>query len=113
MDKILRPISDLKTPIICMKILALCNHEVDQYYKEDGRLTNYGASAEGLSHVENGYHVLEYCEGHGETSDIDGRWIQWPNWWFQNGSNGEIAANPVLYMDLSPFINNAPPESEA
>jgi hypothetical protein len=79
-------------------IVAWCNHEADPYTLDErgNRLTLYAGHAEGLSHVENGPHVLVWGGGWVDT-DPD-CWM--PDWWFQYGSDFEIAANPVKWMSL-------------
>ena len=50
-------------------IIGWCVHSADSYYVEHvGCLTDYGARVEGLSHVEDGPHVLVWGESY-EVSD--------------------------------------------
>lgn len=39
-------------------IVGYCIHEADPYYESDTRLTIYGAHCEGMTHVQDGFHVL-------------------------------------------------------
>ena len=76
-------------------ILAYCQHEADPYVTEDPRiLTTYGAHCESLSHVEDGFHVVEWG---GEYVDSDG---SIPDWWFRFGSEFEEVASPIAFMEL-------------
>ena len=85
-------------------ILAWCDHEAAPYHLEggfgiDGKLTLYAAHAEGLSHADTGFHIVEwggeYCDGDGEED-----YYCIPDWWFVVGSEWEMAANPTHWMPL-------------
>ncbi len=52
-------------------ILGLCRHDADPYTIDGRRLTPYGAHAEGLSHVADGLHVLEWGGGYSGMEDDD------------------------------------------
>jgi hypothetical protein len=81
-------------------ILAWCNHEADPYVecKETGRLTLYAAHAEGLSHAETGYQLIQWGGGWSDSYEDGGGRL--PDWWFVAGSEFEIAANPLHWMPL-------------
>lgn len=75
-------------------ILGYCDHEADPYYIGDGqRLTDYGANAEGLTHVEDGVQIILW---HGPIDEVDGRI---PPWWCAYWDE-EVAANPTHWMPL-------------
>ena len=78
-------------------IIGWCVHSANEYHLKDGYLTTYGAHVEGLGHVGDGTHVLEWggeCDGDGDG------YI--PDWWFRVGSDFEEAANPTHWMRLPP-----------
>lgn len=83
------------------KILGLCVHDEGIYYHNgQTRLTTYAAHAEGLAHVEDGLHVLEWGGEYREydwESQID---IYIPPWWFLSNSGYEIVANPIAWMPI-------------
>ena len=81
-------------------ILAWCDHEADEYFLDDGKsLTLYGGHTEGLSHVEDGLNIVVWGGGWDDrTYEYDGGWM--PDWWFQNGSEFEVTANPTHWMPL-------------
>ena len=83
-------------------IVGWCHHASDPYHDGD-RLTDYGANVEGLGHVEDGPHVIEWRASVWESQDEygSGYWI--PGCWYSPAS--EVAANPVAWMPLP-----APPE---
>jgi hypothetical protein len=72
-------------------ILAWCIHEADPHFTGAG-LTLYGAHAEGMWHVVDGPHVIQW----GDSWTDDNGYM--PDWWFQYGSEFEITANPVRWM---------------
>ncbi len=81
-------------------IVGLCIHEADPYTEDGGRtLTVYGAHCEGLSHVPDGLHVIEWG-GEYLEQDFTGATFSIPAWWFRSGSDFEEVANPVAWMDL-------------
>jgi hypothetical protein len=78
-------------------IIGWCVHSANEYHLKDGYLTTYGAHVEGLGHVGDGAHVLEWggeCDGDGDG------YI--PDWWFRVGSDFEEAANPTHWMPIPP-----------
>lgn len=80
-------------------ILGLCVHEADPYHVGEGKLTLYGGHAEGLSHVEDGPHVLVWGGGWDDSShEYSGGWM--PDWWFRFGSEFEEAANPIAWIAI-------------
>lgn len=82
-------------------ILALCNHEIDDYVEnyETGRLTEYGCACESLAHVDDGIHIVyrvpESTEGSWEEGYYD-----IPGYWALDGTDGEVVANPTHWMPL-------------
>jgi hypothetical protein len=90
-------------------IVGYCVHEADPYYidppNDAGRatLTAYGASCEGLSHVSDGWHVIEWQGSYSDADDEYGTnaYIV-PGWWFRVGSEREEAANPIFWISLPP-----------
>ena len=89
----LRPIAE--APKDGTVILAWCDHEAASYYcDKTGRLTAYGANAEGMSHVDDGWNLVRWEEGF-----FDGE-CHLPAWWFLADGCGETAANPVLWVAL-------------
>ena len=88
-----RPISTCTAEDRKKPILGWCVHDVDYFDDETGHLTLYGAYVEGLSHVEDGPHVLVW----GGAFD-DSSWV--PDWWFRFGSEFEEAANPVWWKPI-------------
>jgi len=87
-------------------ILAWCDHEADPYHLETpdgkGRLTDYSAWADGLSHASDGFHVLEWGGGYHDTNAPEGPEEWMPDWWFVAGSAFELAANPTHWLPLPP-----------
>ena len=86
-------------------ILGWCEHGADPYWEEEGkRLTVYGAHAEGLSHVQDGPHVLvwggSYDDGDWESGYSGSTFV--PDWWFLAGSDFEVAANPTHWCEVPP-----------
>jgi hypothetical protein len=80
-------------------IVAWCVDGADEGPGEDGRLSIYKAHAEGLSHVSDGWHVLEWGGAWDDrTHEFDGGWL--PDWWFRVDSDFEVAANPVGWFPL-------------
>lgn len=83
-------------------ILAWCVHEADPYYDDEtGRLTAYGANAEGMAHVDDGWNLVHWQEGFFDSE------YYVPSWWFLADGYGETAANPVLWV---PLPTNPKPE---
>jgi hypothetical protein len=83
-------------------ILGWCNHEEDPYRDPDNPdwITIYAAHCDGMSHVENGPHVLVFGGAVDDHPDDGGAFI--PDWWFLNGSEFEVAANPTHWMPIKP-----------
>lgn len=90
-------------------IVGWCVHAADPYWIDEKRLTLYAAHAEGLSHVEDGPHVLVW----GGAFD-DSTWEEpggsLPDWWFRLGSEFEEAANPTHWLPVpaGPDAGNDP-----
>lgn len=82
-------------------ILAICKHDEDPYTEDYGKtLTPYDANCEGLSHVIDGVHVLEFGGGYSEYDSEFGFDIKIPDWWFLFGSEFEVAANPIFWCEI-------------
>ncbi len=81
-------------------ILGWCNHEADPYQDPENPnwITVYAAHCDGLSHVENGPHVLVWGGAVDDHPDDGGAQI--PDWWFLNGSEFEVVANPTHWMPI-------------
>lgn len=82
-------------------ILVRFDHDGgDGYYREDGKgLTLYGAHAEGLScRAGEGWCVAVWGGGFHDSEEDGGAHL--PDWWFQDGSEHEIAVNPVGWVDI-------------
>lgn len=81
-------------------ILANCVHDADDYIIDGGKmLTPYGCACEEFEHIEDGYHVVywEHCTTDG---DWEGGYYTIPGYWAVNGTDGEICANPVVWMPI-------------
>ncbi len=82
-------------------ILGWCVHDADEYWIEERkRMTVYGAHSEGLSHVEDGPHVLEWGGALDDRTWEDNSGGYMPDWWFRYGSEFEETANPTHWMPL-------------
>lgn len=82
-------------------IIGWCVHSADPYWLDDGkRLTPYGSHAEGLRHVDDGAHVLVWGGEYSENDWEMGINCHVPAYWFQNGSDYEVVANPTHWMPL-------------
>lgn len=79
-------------------ILALCKHVEEEPI--NGKLSLYAAHAEGLSHVEDGVHVIEWGGGWGDRSYEEPNAGFLPDWWFLSGSDFEVAANPIAWLHI-------------
>lgn len=79
-------------------ILGWCVHDADPYFLDDSgeRLTRYGGHTEGLSHVSDGPHVLEW--GGAWDDGPDGGYM--PDWWFRADSEFEVTANPTHWKEI-------------
>lgn len=80
-------------------ILVCFDHDGgDGYYTDEG-LTLYGAHAEGLScRAGKGWCVAVWGGGFADSAEDGGGWL--PDWWFQDGSEHEIAVNPVGWVNI-------------
>lgn len=82
-------------------ILGWCSHKEDPFWVEPGMcITTYAAHVDGLSHVEDGPHVLVWGGAVDDHPDDGGAYI--PDWWFLSGSEFEVAANPTHWMPIPP-----------
>lgn len=81
-------------------ILAWCNHETEPYHLGDGRLTVYGAHAEGLSHAPTGFHIVEWGGAFDDRTWEYQNGAHLPDWWFVAGSEFEVVANPTHWCEL-------------
>lgn len=81
-------------------ILAWCHHEWPTDEQSQKRLGLYQAHAEGLSHVEDGPHVIEWGGGWHDHEDDGGAGL--PDWWFRWDSEWEVAANPIAWQRIEP-----------
>lgn len=82
------------------RIVGLCRHDAATLTEDGGKtLTPYGAHAEGMGHVPDGPHVLEWG---GEVDEYDdyGNYYSSPNWWFRAGSDFEEVAYPIGWLPL-------------
>lgn len=81
-------------------ILAWCDHEADPFFedRDKGNLTTYAAHAEGLGTAPTGIHIIVWGGGWSDGSEDGGGWL--PDWWFVEGSEFELAANPTHWMPL-------------
>jgi hypothetical protein len=90
-------------------ILAICDHEADDYYLDDGKtLTIYGAHCErGVGRVPDGPNFVRWG---GEIIEygFDDVPFTIPNWWFRVESDFESnlkpdfeeVANPILWCPI-------------
>ncbi len=87
-------------------ILGWCDHKADPYQDPDNPkcITIYAAHWEGMSHVEDGLHVLEWGGAVDDHPDDGGAFI--PDWWFLRGLEFEVAANPTYWI---PIPKGSPP----
>lgn len=91
-------------------ILAWCDHEADpQVLKEfpDGRrhLTLYAAHSEGMGYVPTGWAIVEWGGAFNDSNYEYPNGANLPDWWFQAGTDFEIAANPVEWWPLPERIS--------
>lgn len=90
-------------------ILACCQHAADPYFDEGAdRLTSYGSHCEGLGHVADGWHVVEWWDGRQEYQGEHLPPIVLPGCWFLSGSEGEMPAHPVAWLPV-PLDWSPPP----
>lgn len=81
-------------------ILGWCVHKADPYYdSESGCLTNYGARVEGLSHVEDGAHVLIWGEAYEVSDGWENPSFMMPAGW-ELSHDCEVMANPTHWMPI-------------
>ena len=82
-------------------IIGWCVRDADPYFLSDTRLTPYRAFAEEGTEAEDGPHVLVW--GGGYTDWDEGYPVAtMPDWWFVNGTDDEVVANPTHWMPLPP-----------
>ena len=110
-EQVVVPVQELKpmstAPTNC-PIVAYCKHGADPGPDENGRLSLYMGHAEGLSRVEDGWHVLVWGGAWDDRSleDPGAGWL--PDWWFVNDGTFEVAANPIGWLVALP---NEEPEA--
>lgn len=88
-------------------ILALCRHDADpepvvQRPNVRTMLSLYAAHAEGMGHVQDGPHVLVWG-GAFDDSTWETPGASLPDWWFQFGSDFEIAAYPIGWLPIPEY----------
>lgn len=82
-------------------ILAICEHDFDQCSDESSeKLSIYLSHCEGLSNVEDGIHVIEFGGEYSEYDWESGVNFKIPDWWFLNGSEFTVVANPIAWMPI-------------
>lgn len=91
---------DIATAPKDQAVIGWCFHEADAYQMDNGNLTTYGAHCEGVSHVPDGVHILEFGGEYLDRDELSGRSLYTPNWWFKVGSDFEEVANPTHWMPL-------------
>ena len=86
-------------------ILGLCRDECGdprcglQTGQGSYTLCLYHGHADGLGHVSDGPHVLEWGGAWDDsTHEYAGGWM--PDWWFRTDSEFEAVANPVAWMEI-------------
>jgi hypothetical protein len=99
----------METALKDRPILGLCSHAADPGPSDTGRLTPYMAHAEGLSHVEDGPHVLVWGGEYQESDWEAGINVHIPNWWFRSDSDFEVAANPIGWMPVPALKTSGEP----
>lgn len=80
-------------------IVGWCKHYEAQP-DERGRLDTYHGHAEGLGHVEDGPHVIEWGGAYDDSTWEFPNQASCPDWWFRFGSEFEEVANPTHWMPL-------------
>lgn len=89
-------------------ILGWCVHSADSYYVENvGCLTDYRARVEGLSHVEDGPHVLVWGEAYEVSDGWENPSCTIPAGW-ELSHDCEVMANPTHWMPLPQAPGVAP-----
>ena len=90
-------------------ILGYCVHSESAYYSDHvAGLTDYGARAEGLSHVDDGPHVLVWDEAFEESDGWEMPSYTIPAWWV-SAHDPEAAATPTHWMPIPPAPMTATP----
>lgn len=84
-------------------ILVLHDHEADTYVdpNDGNRLSLYAAHYEGLSHVGGKCFCVAVWGGGFDESTYEYPGASLPDWWFQDGSEHEVAVNPVGWVDIN------------
>lgn len=88
-------------------ILALTDHGADKpiVVEEAGRevlrLSTYLAHADGMGHVNDGYHVLVFGGEYSEDDWESGIRFTVPAWWFLNDGDFETPGNPIKFIPLT------------
>jgi hypothetical protein len=85
-------------------ILGWCQHTADDY--DGDHMTAYGARAEGLSHVEDGPHVLIWGDSYEVSDGWENPSFMMPAGW-ELSHDCEVMANPTHWMPL-PATPTAP-----
>ncbi len=84
-----------------------CSSDVCGYHTGTGTsLCLYHGHAEGLSHVEDGPHVVVWGGSWADCEDDGGGWM--PDWWFRSDSEFEVAANPIAWAPIPDFTLENP-----
>jgi len=81
-------------------ILAWCDNSMCDCARARGCL--YHAHADGLSHVEDGPHVIEWGGSFTDTGEYGEVLAEMPDWWFRWDSEWEVAANPIAWQLIEP-----------
>lgn len=81
-------------------VLAWCDNQLCECARERGCL--YHAHADGLSHVDDGPHVVEWGGSFTDTGEYGEILSEMPDWWFRWDSEWEVAANPIAWQLIEP-----------
>lgn len=83
-------------------ILAWCVHESDAYFsKQEKEFTTYAAHCDGLGpNVKDGPNVVVWGGEYREADLFPESTTYVPPWWFLEGSQFEIPANPVAWTPI-------------